>query len=112
MKLFNKDKGCVLSCLNAVLLIWIIAAIVLTISNITHILVKDISYTYEEYKVQYCQYYEEKDSKEDIENECKISYQQDKLHQKQQHRSYQRNLIISIANIFVVSGTLILINKK
>ena len=45
MKLFNKDKGFVLSCLNAVLLIWIIAAIVLTISNIIHILVKDISYT-------------------------------------------------------------------
>ena len=51
MKLFSKEKGIVLSLLNAIFIIWIVSALVITISNITMIFIKDYTYTYEEYKV-------------------------------------------------------------
>ena len=108
MKLFSKDKGIVLSCLNAALIIWITAAIVLTISNFTYIVFKDIEYTKEEYEIQYCSYPEYKEENDD----CEIRYQQYKLDQRHSQRNYQRSIIISISNVIIVTGILLIINKK
>ena len=54
MNLFKKEKGIVLSILNAVLIIWILSAIVIVATNITSLLIKDYTYTYNEYKTTNC----------------------------------------------------------
>lgn len=106
MNLFSKEKGIIFSALNAILIIWIIATMVMTISNITTFLIKDYEYTYEEYKISYC------DLKLDIEETCKNDYINYQLDRKSYDINNKRELIISIANVILVSVVLIVLNQS
>jgi len=106
MNLFSKEKGIIFSILNAILVIWIISAIIITVSNLTHILVKDYTYNYDEYKIVYCNLDYE------TELECKNNYDAYAIDAKHEDISYKRDLIIAISNVILVSGVLVLLNTK
>lgn len=106
MNLFSKEKGIIFNVLNAILVIWIIAAIVISVSNLTHLVVKDYTYNYEEYEVVYCNFdYETKE-------ECKNNYDAYSIDRKHENIEYKRDLIISLSNVVLVSAVLKLLNKK
>ena len=106
MKLLSKEKGIIPSILNAIFIIWIVSAIVITVSNVTTILIKDYTYTYDEYKLINC-------SKDyETEEDCKNNYTFYKLNKKEQNIQYKRNIINSVSNVFIISGVLFLLNKE
>lgn len=106
MNLFSKEKGIILSLLNAVLIIWILGAIISTIYNLTPLLVRDHVYTYEEYEIMNC------DLDYETEEECKESYIYYELDTKYLDPEYKRSIIISVSNIILVSTTLVILNKN
>lgn len=106
MKLFAKEKGIILCILNAILVLWFIAATVITVSNATQYFIKDYEYTYEEYKKVYCDF--EYETKE----ECDNYYETYKLDRKIYSVEYKRNIIVSISNVILVTTTLFIINKE
>lgn len=106
MNLFSKEKGIVLSLLNAVLVIWLLGAVIFTISNLTSLIIKEPVYTYEEYKIMNCDF--EFDTVEDCEN----NYEMYKLDSKYFDIQTKRSFIVSVANIVLVFTTLILLNKN
>lgn len=105
MSLFSKEKGIIFNLLNAVLLIWILSAIVMTVSNLTYLLVKDYAYTYSEYEISYCDF--DYITKE----ECKNDYDSYMLDKKYEDVVYKRDTISSVSNVLLVAATLFLINK-
>ena len=108
MSLFSKEKGIVLSILNAVLLIWILAAIVVCISNLTNIVIKDYSYNYDDYKIVFC------NLEYETEDDCKEYYKTHIIDLKGEDIYHKRNALIAASNVLLVSITLIIlnINKK
>lgn len=104
MSLFSKEKGIVLNLLNAVLVIWVLGAIIATISNLTPLLIKEHVYSYEEYQIAYCNFEYE------TEEECKNNYTAYKLDSKYYNTEYKRGIIISITNVILVSTTIVLLN--
>ena len=106
MKLFSKEKGIIFSILNAIFVIWIVSALVITISNITMLAIKDYTYTYEEYKVINC------DFEYETEENCESNYTLYKIDSKNYNTEYKRNIIISVSNIIIVSGILFVLNKE
>ena len=119
MKLFSKDKGIILLILNAVLIIWLMISIVISVANITNTLIKDYEYDYKEYKEVYCYYHEEYDDKdgtikneEYVERTCKSEYASYKLSNKEMEISRKRGLIISISSIILSVIVLLVLNLK
>lgn len=106
MNLFKKEKGIVLAALNAVLVIWVLASIIIVISNVTNMLLKEYVYTYDEYRLTNC------DFQYETEEECKNSYAIYKLDMKNYRLSYPRNIIIGISSCVLVSGVLYFLNKE
>lgn len=105
MGLFTKDKGLILSILNAIFVIWIVGACVSCITNVSNILIKDHQYTYDEYQLISC------DMEYDTEDVCLGYYTLYINDEEMINNEYVRNLIISVANILLVAGTLVLVNK-
>jgi len=106
MKLFSKEKGIVLSILNAVFIIWIVAAIVVAVTNASHLIVKDVTYTYDEYKIFGCTLDEE------TEEDCNDYYKMYLLDEKNLENEYKRNIMNAIVNVVLVSGALIILNVE
>lgn len=106
MKLFSKEKGIVLSILNAVLVIWLIAATCITISNVSSLVIKDYEYTYEEYENAYCNF------EYDIKDECEANYKDFTLDRKVYSVDIKRNIVVSVSNVLLVSIALFVINKE
>ena len=106
MGLFSKEKGLILNILNGIFIIWMVGALVACVSNLTHIIVADSEYTYEEYKVMYC------DMEHDSEEYCSNSFISYNLGQRDNNKIYLRNEIISIANVLLVAGALVFVNKE
>ena len=119
MKLFSKDKGIILLILNAVLIIWLMISIVISVANVTNTLIKDYEYDYKEYKEVYCYYHEEYDDKdgtitneEYVERTCKSEYASYKLSNKEMEISRKRGLIVSISSIIISVIVLLVLNLK
>ena len=106
MGLFSKEKGLILNILNGVFIIWIVGALVVCVSNLSYVIVKDSEYTYDEYKIMYC------DMEHDTEEYCSNSFISYNLGRKDNNKTYLRNEIIAIANVLLVSGALVLVNRE
>ena len=106
MKLFAKEKGIILLILNAILVIWTIAATVVAVSNITTLVIKDYEHAYKEYELAYC------DLDYDTKEECLDDYNAYKLDKKIYNVDYKRNLINACANIILVGGVLVVLNRE
>ena len=105
MKLFDKNKELILKILNAILLIWIVASLCISISNVVNLSIKENNIKYEDYKILYC------DNDLD-ESDCKDSYKMEQLFNEQEHIAYKKSLIVSLSNAVIVSGVLILLNTS
>lgn len=106
MKLFSKEKGIVFSIFNAILLIWILVAIVLTITNLTSLFIANPVYTYEEYKLFHC------DLKYETEETCKLYYDSYKYDLRYEENMYKREIITSLSQVILIPSVLLILNIK
>ena len=97
MNLFSKEKEFVLKLINGILLIWLIIAMVVILSNIVNTFVKDPELTYEEYKVVNC--LDNNDDATVLETDCQYSYQASGVNDRLQNYYYYRSSIICLSNI-------------
>lgn len=110
MNLFSKEKEFVLKLINGILLIWLIIAMVVILSNIVNTFVKDPDLTYEEYKVVNC--LDNNDDATVLETDCQNSYQASGVNDRLQNYYYYRSSIICLSNILIVGGVLYLLNRE
>lgn len=111
MILFSKDKEIIFKITNAILLIWLLGALVFTANNIIDLLVKKPEYTYNEYELENCSYTKIPNSETD-EDYCQDSYDRYLLDRKNEDYYKKINLYTSIANVVIVGGTMFFINRK
>lgn len=106
MKLFDKEKGIILCIVNAIFVIWIMVSIVVAISNVTMIVIKEQQYTLEEYRAinGYSEYEDDEMLKNDF-----VLYQ---LELKERDIVYKRGFVIAIANVVIVLPTLCMFNRE
>lgn len=114
MSLFSKDKEIIHKITNAVLLIWLIAAIVFVASSTINLTLKEPTrdYTYDEYEAVNCYYKNEEATEEENANMCLEQYNDYKYNIENSDYYEWRSLYISIANVVIVSGFLYFINKE
>ncbi|MDD3186907.1 MAG: hypothetical protein PHD02_00315 [Bacilli bacterium] len=115
MNLFSKEKEIIFKITNAILLIWLVAAIVIFFSTVINLVVKEPgrSYTYEEYKELYCEtdYYKEMTAVE-LENNCELQYNDSEYNSEYDDYYKMIGMYTSLANIVIVGGVMFLLNKK
>ena len=111
MILFSKDKEIIFKITNAILLIWLLGALVFTANNIIDLLVKKAEYTYNEYELENCSYLKESSNEVDPDY-CKDSYDRYLLDIKNDDYYKKINLYTSIANVVIVGGTMFFINRR
>lgn len=111
MILFSKDKEIIFKITNAVLLIWLLGALVFTCNNIIDLLVTKPEYTFKEYELENCSYLKEPSNEIDSDY-CKDSYDRYLLDIKNDDYYKKINLYTSIANVVIVGGTMFFINRK
>lgn len=110
MNLFGKEKEFVLKLINGILLIWLIIAMVVILSNIVNVFIKDPNLTYDEYRVINC--LENNGEATMLESDCQNSYQASDVNDRIQNYYYYRSSIICLSNILIVGGVLFLLNKE
>lgn len=71
-------------------------------------MVEEPKYTYEEYKIEYCNYKYEDETK----NDCKDMYDSFIVNDKRENFNQKRNLYTSIINVVIVGTGLLTINRK
>lgn len=111
MILFSKDKEIIFKITNAVLLIWLLGALVFTCNNIIDLLVKAPQYTYNEYELENCGYLKDADGGYD-QNSCRDAYDRYLLTEKNNDYYKKINLYTAIANVVIVGGTMFFINRR
>ena len=114
-KLFSKEKDIFLKIINAILIIWVMVAIVITLGVGIHIVNREQILTYEEYKVSQCdldKIPEEEVDSETTEQNCRANYLSDKHFQEQTDKENVNNFLIGLSNIIIVTIFMHLLNKK
>lgn len=111
MNLFNKDKELILKLTNAVLLIWLIAAIVISFNLLLDLTLRTENLSYEEWKVINCSLYDSKEVASTEEN-CKQQYDSSKVYDKRNAKVQRNNFLVGLFNIATVSAALCLLNKN
>jgi hypothetical protein len=113
MDLFNKDKEIIFKIVNAILLIWFVSALVFVCSNVINLVIKEPIFTYEEYLVNDCSYIKNDDTltEKEINNLCNDNYISYKSNYNNDYYKWI-SLYTAFANVIIVGGVLIFINKK
>lgn len=108
MNLFSKDKEIIFKIVNGVLLIWFIAAVILTANSIIEYVVREPIPTYQEFREREFKNFPEEKGYEMTEAEVRRMYEQ----------SYSgrdswalRFMFTSMANVVIVGGAILVINK-
>ncbi|MDD3453315.1 MAG: hypothetical protein PHN42_03450 [Bacilli bacterium] len=107
MNLFSSEKGTIFKLTNAILLIWLIGAIILLVTSFINFGIKEpeIKYTYEEFQKAECEYSLD-------EEECKLDYKEYNLEEEQDEYDLKITILTSIANIIIIGGVIFALNKK
>ena len=95
-KLFSKEKDIVLKVINSILVIWLIAAIVITFGVGIRIFNKDVTLSYSDYSKQICDLDKiptEEIDQQTIKDNCYASY----IAEKKENESYNKALKITEA---------------
>ena len=114
MNLFNKEKDLILRIMNLILVIWLIIALILTLSATYRILDYESKMPYQTFRDGGCTefYYFREEETELTEAQCRANY----IRYERNHEEVKRNrrlfLTVSITQVILVGGTLLLINKK
>lgn len=114
MSLFSKEKEIIFKITNAILLIWLVAAVVFTFTSLINLVYKEPTrnYNYDEYKSTNCLYKDANVSDEEYEQNCLTFYNDYKFSNDNSNYYNWRSLYISIANVVIVAGFLFIINRK
>ncbi len=106
--LFNKNKELLHKITNAILLLWLIGAIVSLLVSVIDVKIKDTNsnLTYEEYKNINC-YKSEEDLEEEFEFRCSAEYKLSKDESYKTKHTYNSAIMV-----IVVGSTLFLLNRK
>ena len=114
-KLFSKEKDIFLKIINTILVLWLIAAITVTLAVGIQLINKDSVTTYENYAKEVCMLDKipdvEIDSKT-TENNCKDSYKVEKKRVDKMNKANNNNFLIGLANIVIVCLFLSILNRK
>ena len=114
-KLFSKEKDIFLKIINSILVLWLIAAIVITLGVGIKLINKDTVSTYENYSKEVCMLDKipdvEIDSKT-TESNCKNSYKTEKKRVDKMNKANTNNFLIGLANVVIVSLFISILNKK
>lgn len=109
MNLFSKDKEIIFKIVNGVLLIWFIAAVILTANSIIEYVVREPIPSFQEFRETEFKNYPEEKGNEMTEAEVRKIYDQ----------SYRgrdswalRFMFTSMANVVIVGGAILVINKN
>jgi hypothetical protein len=115
MVLFSSDKEIIFKITNAVLLIWLVAAIAIAFSSVIRIVVKEPvrNYTYEEFKVTSCSYFKEdlELTEDEKEQRCLVEFNNQKFSNENSDYYKYITLYTSIANVLIVGGVMYFINR-
>lgn len=121
-KLFSKEKDIFLKVINSILVIWLMVAIVITLGVGIKLINKEEVLTYDEYAKEVCVLdklpYEctdeecKKETDEERKENCEYYYILDKKEKEDMNKANIDNILISIANIVIVSLFLHLLNKR
>jgi hypothetical protein len=111
MKLFDREKDWILKITNAVLLFWLLGAIIVTFSCVLDVVYTEPVMTYEEYSQTYCIYYDETNV-ESVSTTCQDDYDNNAYYTDGSDYDKTRSLIISAGNVVIVSVFLTLLNRK
>lgn len=116
MILFSNEKEIIFKITNAVLLIWLVAAMAITCGSIINLVIKEPvqNYTYSEYELTNCLYYKEDKTLTPavIGERCKVDYNNYKFQNRNNDYYKLITSYTSIANILIVGGVMYFINKK
>lgn len=112
MILFSKDKELIFKITNAILLLWLVGAIALTLVSVVNLLVKEPELTYAEFEVTNCRWYKDVEDVTDDEakTRCREEYEAQKVWQKNNDFHYKKAIYTAGVNIIVVGGVLFLMN--
>ncbi len=113
MFLFSKEKEIIFKITNAILLIWLVAAVVFVASSIIQLTLKEPvrEYTYIEYKNTSCIYKDDTLSDDENDQLCQNQYDDYKFNMDNSDYYNWRMLYISIANVAIVAGVMFFLNK-
>ena len=113
-KLFSKEKDIVLKVINSILVIWLIAAIVITFGVGIRIFNKDVTLSYSDYSKQICDL--DKIPTEEIDQQTIKDNYASYIAEKKENESYNKanvnNILVSLSNIVIVALFLSLLNRK
>lgn len=114
MTLFSKEKEIIFKIVNAILLIWLIGAIVFVASSVIELAIKEPvrEYTYKEYAATNCIYKDSTYTDEEYDNMCLNQYNDYEFSSKNSDFYQLKTLYISIANVIIVGGFLYFINRS
>ncbi len=128
MDLFSKDKETIFKIINAILLIWLIASVTMFFSSIIDIAIKEKPMNYEKYRTMRCYYIndvstdvsddseetdtENTDTEEQYQNNCIPDYDNYVNDNDSIRTSQLKSVFNSLANVIVVAGVLVFLNKK
>lgn len=108
MELFSKDKELVLKLINAALIIWFLAATVISFTILLDILMPDKIDTFEEYQITNC--VDDENYKPSF--SCEIRYQEHKKYEENNRRQEIQSFIGGLFNMAVVGTTIYVLNRK
>jgi hypothetical protein len=115
MVLFSSDKEIIFKITNAVLLIWLVAAIAVAFSSVIRLVVKEPvrEYTYEEFKITNCSYFKDdvELTEEEQDQRCLLEFNNQKFSNENNDYYKYITLYTSIANVLIVGGVLYFINR-
>lgn len=114
-KLFSKEKDIVLKVINSILVIWLIAAIVITFGVGIRIFNKDVTLSYSDYSKQICDLDKiptEEIDQQTIKYNCYASYIAEKKENESYNKANVNNILVSLSNIVIVALFLSLLNRK
>ena len=114
-KLFSKEKDIFLKIVNCILILWLIAAIVITFGVGIKIVNKDKILSYEQYSKEVCmidKIPEEEIDIKTVKENCNTNYNYDKTEIKRMNKANTENFLIGLSNIVIVALFMSLLNKK
>lgn len=115
MILFSSEKEIIYKITNAVLLIWLVAAIVVACGSGIRLIIKEPiqEYTYQEYAINNCVYYKEDKelSKKEQDQRCLLAYNDQAFSNENMDYYKWITLYTSIANVIIVGGVMYFINR-
>lgn len=117
MNLFSKEKDLIFKITNMVLVIWFVVGVVLFWVQLTNVILRTETMTYEVYRSRNCNNYYECEDCEGIQSpkyyvNCEEEYDNYVYYSEDNEREDLKQLFIFFGNALIVSGVIYFINRR